>query len=72
MDWQLVAQLGSTAFVAIFAIGCFYKLATNHSQHELSARREETKVLQELVGEVKELRTDIKNSISNLFEIIKK
>jgi len=72
MDWQFIAQLGSTAFVAIFAISCFYKLATNHSQHELSARQEETKVLQELVGEVRELRSDIKNTISNICEIIKK
>jgi len=61
MEFSQLAQLGSTAAVAIVAILTIAKLFGNHLT-------EQTKATQELVNEIKLLRDDLKEIISELIK----
>jgi len=61
MDYSQLAQLGSTAAVAIVAILVLAKLFGNHIT-------DQTKAIQELVGEIKLLREDLKDIVVKLLE----
>lgn len=61
MDYSQLAQLGGTAAVAIVAILTIARLFGNHIT-------EQTKATQDLINEVKLLREDFKNLISELIK----
>jgi hypothetical protein len=65
MDWQILAQLGSTAFVAVVSILSIFKIFSNHIEHE-------TKAITELTTEIKGLRDDMKDICRDFISSIKK
>lgn len=66
MPWELIAQLGSTTFVACFAIWIILKLVQNHLNHNTKSIDRNTEATISLVNEVRGLRNDIKDVLRDL------